>query len=454
MEEVLGFVGGIHGGRWSGVEVGKVSASVATCVLREASVGKKVNKVGKRPRPGVRKVDKGVGKQEVGVDTGQLIDFSKLEDIDGWASDGLGVGEEEKKESKTTAQGTKKQSRRRKDSEKQAETPVFYRDSLKSYMSEIRRVDILKRSEEVDLARKIQACVKLEDCKARLQVSLGRNPTFKEWADDAKLDVKELNGIIISGTSAKQALVSANLRLVHSVVNKSSRSHGLKDASQRQDLMQEGVFGLMRAAEKYDADKGFRFSTYATYWVMSFTSRALQTIDRPVKVPTRVMDSYMKMKKLHREYVKAHRSEPSEKELAKLVGVTAPKLRTIIESVNQKTISTDLHISGEAEGATIGDLLEDDSDIDENLVEDMFRKDFDRALKKYLNPRERAAIRLRYGLDDGGERTLKQISKVLKVSAERTRQIIFGAIVKLRNQNVLSDLREYVPDVKDVDPEI
>lgn len=97
---------------------------------------------------------------------------------------------------------------------------------------------------------------------------MGRNPTFREWALDSKLDVKELNGIIISGTSAKQALVSANLRLVHSVVNKFSRSHGLKDASQRQDLMQEGVFGLMRAAEKYDADKGFRFSTYATYWVM------------------------------------------------------------------------------------------------------------------------------------------------------------------------------------------
>jgi len=166
MEEVLGFVGGIHGGRWSSVEVGKVSASVATCVLREASVGKKVNKVRKRPRPGVRRVDKGAGKHEVGLDKGQLIDFSKLEHIDGWAADGFGVGEEEK-ESKPTAHGTKKQSRRRKDSKKSAERPLFYRDSLKSYMSEIGRVDILERSEEVDLARKIRACVELEECRAK-----------------------------------------------------------------------------------------------------------------------------------------------------------------------------------------------------------------------------------------------------------------------------------------------
>lgn len=182
-------------------------------------------------------------------------------------------------------------------------------------------------------------------------------------------------------------------------------------------------------------------------------SRALQTVDRPVKIPSRIHEVYYRMKKVHREYIRSHGTSPSEDDLAKILGVTKAKLRFCIECVKNSTLSTDLTLGydNDTGGLTLGDILQSEEDLAEQLVDDMFKTDLDRTLKRYLNPKERAALRLRFGLDDGGERTLKQISKVLHVSSERTRQIIFEALIKLRKREVKSELEDYMPDLfKDI----
>mmetsp|Transcript_30226 Transcript_30226/g.115909 ORF Transcript_30226/g.115909 Transcript_30226/m.115909 type:complete len:158 (+) Transcript_30226:963-1436(+) len=157
------------------------------------------------------------------------------------------------------------------------------------------------------------------------------------------------------------------------------------------------------------------------------------------------------MKKAHKDYMEAHGRGPTEYELARLVGMTDGKMQMIVETVNQSFVSTDLPLTGDPEGMTLGDGLPGEVDLDEELVQSMFKMDCDKALRKYLDPRERAAIRLRYGLDDGGERTMRQISKALKLSPERTRQIINGSLSKLRNRAVFRDLQQYMPEVADLE---
>jgi len=479
MAEGRVFAGFVAGGA-GGVELIK-GRKPAACVVKEADV-----KVGKRPRSRSRSRKTGRTKKP----SVEKFDYSRLDSVEGWVSEvsevaeverldleveGLDLEVEEVKRDIKVSRNAFRKSR---------EKPLYFKRSLVHYTSDVRRVDLLTRSEEVDLARRIQKCTKLQTCKEKLRATFGRNPTFKEWAENVEMvvksplpqktklpvdssriffahalgcyfahikDVERLKEIIIAGNSAKQALVSANLRLIQSIVNKSTRPYGMIDDSLKQDLMQEGVFGLMRAADKYDTGKGFRFSTYATYWVRSLTSRALQRIERPVRVPTRIYEHYTRMKNVHTEYLNAHGRRPTEYELARLVGMTDGKMQMIVESVNQSFVSTDLALTGGPEGMTVGDVLQGEVDLDEELVESMFKIDCDKALRKYLDPRERAAIRLRYGLDDGGERTMKQISRALNVSPGRTRQIINGSISKLRNRAVFRDLREYMTGVIGLD---
>eukprot|EP00188_Purpureofilum_apyrenoidigerum_P005897 Plantae.Rhodophyta-Purpureofilum_apyrenoidigerum.ctg8242.p1 GENE.Plantae.Rhodophyta-Purpureofilum_apyrenoidigerum.ctg8242~~Plantae.Rhodophyta-Purpureofilum_apyrenoidigerum.ctg8242.p1 ORF type:complete len:459 (-),score=91.22 Plantae.Rhodophyta-Purpureofilum_apyrenoidigerum.ctg8242:908-2284(-) len=323
-----------------------------------------------------------------------------------------------------------------------------YKDSLRSYLSEIRRYEMLQHSEELELSRRVKKLLKVYDMRKSLLDTMGRPPKFSEWASALEVSNNELEEIVLTGTAAKQSLVTANLRLVNSVVNKMGRRNGKKVSSVKmQDLLQEGVFGLIRAAEKFDGDKGYRFSTYATYWVSSFISRALQIIDRPVKVPARVHETYFKTKKMYKEYLRNHAHPPSEENLAEMVGVTPAKMRFCLQHVQRSVLSTDIGISRDGNTTmSLSDLLDSGEDISETMVDRMFKLDLDSILKKYLNPKERAALRLRYGLDDGGERTLGQIGKVLDISSERTRQIIFDSLVKLRKHEVRKELQDYLLD--------
>jgi len=281
----------------------------------------------------------------------------------------------------------------------------------------------------------------------RLVKKLKRAPKFVEWAKEVDMSVPELQKAIVEGTAAKQKLVTANLRLVNSIVNKLVRRASARiGGPEIQDLMQEGVFGLLRAAEKFDGEKGYKFSTYATYWITSFVSRGMYIIDRPVKVPSQVHELYNRARKVHREFFQKNGVPPSEDQLAELAGVTVAKLRFCLECMKQATVSTDVNISDDKDSPiTLGDLLESEEDLAEHLVDSMFKADLDKTLRKHLNPKERTALRLRFGLDDGAERTLKQIANVLGISSERTRQVIFNALVKLRKPEVRSEMADYLP---------
>lgn len=184
--------------------------------------------------------------------------------------------------------------------------------------------------------------------------------------------------------------------------------------------------------------------------IQSFLTRGLQTVDRPVKIPARIHELYYKMRKVHREYLRHYGESPTEEVLAEATGTTTAKLRFCIECMTKATLSTDISISSTRNQnghCSLVDVLESETDLAEQFVDDMFKSDLDKILRRYLNPKERAALRLRYGLDDGGERTLTQIAKVLDVSPERTRQIILNAMEKLRKREVQLELEDYMPDL-------
>lgn len=174
----------------------------------------------------------------------------------------------------------------------------------------------------------------------------------------------------------------------------------------------------------------------------------MHKLDRMVRLPSDIHLIGTRVNKVRREYVEMHGGEPTEAELAELAGVSLVRLRFVISSLQSRTVSMDLNVSGNvSEPVPLGELLPSDEDLEEELVDNMLRRDLDNTMRKFLQPRERAALRLRYGLDDGAERTLREIGEALNVSSERTRQILFDAMVKLRENNVRGGLSEYLPQL-------
>ncbi len=274
-------------------------------------------------------------------------------------------------------------------------------DPVRLYLREIGRIKLLSANEEIELAR---AIIK------------GGTP----------------------GAIAKRKLVQANLRLVVSIAKKYV-GRGMLFL----DLIQEGNLGLIRAAEKFDHERGFKFSTYATWWIRQAITRAIADQARTIRIPVHMVETINKLKKVTRRLAQEFSRKPTEEELAMEMNVSISKLREIIK-IAQEPLSLETPI-GKEEDSRLGDFIEDkeaDAPI-KTVASDLLREDLAEVLCT-LSPRERDVLRLRFGMDDGRQRTLEEVGQLFGVTRERIRQIEAKALRKLRHPNRSKRLREYV----------
>ena len=290
------------------------------------------------------------------------------------------------------------------DAEPEVEAPtasLSLDDPVRMYLREIGRIRLLTADEEIELARKIA----------------------KGGAE---------------GDRAKQKLVQANLRLVVSIAKKYV-GRGMLFL----DLIQEGNLGLIRAAEKFDHERGYKFSTYATWWIRQAITRAIADQARTIRIPVHMVETINKLKKITRKLAQEKSRKPNEEELAHAMGISVAKLRDIIK-VAQEPLSLETPI-GKEEDSRLGDFIEDrEAEAPATTVaHELLREDLTEVLSG-LSPRERDVLRLRFGLDDGRQRTLEEVGQLFGVTRERIRQIEAKALRKLRHPNRSRRLKEYI----------
>lgn len=273
-------------------------------------------------------------------------------------------------------------------------------DSIKIYLKEIGRINLLKAEEEIEIARRI-----------------------REENDE----------------EARKTLIRTNLRLVVSIA-KRYNGRGLSFL----DLIQEGNIGLMKAVEKYDYRKGYKFSTYATWWIRQAITRAIADQSRSIRLPVHVVETLNKLKKISKMFIQDNKRKPSEDELSHLSEIPLHKVRELIK-ISQLPISLETPI-GDDESNSLSDIVEGDSDKnpEERVLSDLLREDLEKVLSTYLTEREQMVLRLRFGLHDGTPRTLEEVGYVYNVTRERIRQIEAKALEKLRHQTRDSHMQSYL----------
>ncbi|MEB3225147.1 MAG: RNA polymerase sigma factor RpoD [Synechococcus sp.] len=313
----------------------------------------------------------------------------------------------------------------------------YTEDSIRIYLQEIGRIRLLRAEEEIELARKIADLLELERMREKLTEHESRVPTDKEWAEAAGMPLKDFRRRLFHGRRAKDKMVQSNLRLVVSIAKK-YMNRGLSF----QDLIQEGSLGLIRAAEKFDHEKGYKFSTYATWWIRQAITRAIADQSRTIRLPVHLYETISRIKKTTKILSQELGRKPTEEEIAERMEMTIEKLRFIAKSA-QLPISLETPI-GKEEDSRLGDFIEADGETPEDQVsKSLLREDLENVLDT-LSARERDVLRLRYGLDDGRMKTLEEIGQIFNVTRERIRQIEAKALRKLRHPNRNSILKEYI----------
>ena len=313
----------------------------------------------------------------------------------------------------------------------------YTEDSIRLYLQEIGRIRLLRADEEIELARKIADLLELERKRTELEATIGSEPTLEEWAEEVEMPLSKFRRRLLLGRRAKEKMVQSNLRLVVSIAKK-YMNRGLSF----QDLIQEGSLGLIRAAEKFDHEKGYKFSTYATWWIRQAITRAIADQSRTIRLPVHLYETISRIKKTTKILSQELGRKPTEEEIAERMEMTIEKLRFIAKSA-QLPISLETPI-GKEEDSRLGDFIEADGETPEDEVsKSLLREDLEDVLDT-LSPRERDVLRLRYGLEDGRMKTLEEIGQIFNVTRERIRQIEAKALRKLRHPNRNSILKEYM----------
>ncbi|ASC70535.1 RNA polymerase sigma factor SigC [Halomicronema hongdechloris C2206] len=353
-------------------------------------------------------------------------------------------------------------------------------DLVRLYLQEIGRVRLLQRDEEVSEAQLVQrymqlielrdqaaktqggdlqAYTHLMSLRDRLTSHLGYRPSLGRWAKAAETDptelkrllaegkrrwaaladlpVAELESALTEGLRAKEHMIKANLRLVVSVAKK-YQNRGLELL----DLIQEGTLGLERAVEKFDPTKGYRFSTYAYWWIRQGITRAIATQSRTIRLPVHITEKLNKIKKAQRKLSQEKGRTPTVDDIARELDMTAPQVREVLLRV-PRAVSLETKV-GKERDTELGDLLEtDETTPEETLMQEALRRDLQHLMAD-LTSREQDVIRMRFGLGDGIPYSLAEIGRALELSRERVRQIESKALQKLRQPKRRNRVRDYL----------
>jgi RNA polymerase sigma factor (sigma-70 family) len=299
-------------------------------------------------------------------------------------------------------------------------------DLVRVYLNEIGKVALLTAADEVELAKRIEA-------------GLYASHLVTSRNDFTPARKRDLRAIVIDGERAKDHLLRANLRLVVSLAKRYT-GHGMPFL----DLIQEGNLGLIRAVEKFDYTKGFKFSTYATWWIRQAISRAMADQSRTIRLPVHLVEQVNKLQRIRREMNQELGREANHAELAHELDITEERVRELID-LSRDLVSLDQTV-GADDDASLGDFIADErtSSAAESVVESGLMRAQLQGVLDSLDAREAAVVRMRYGLDGGQPKTLDEIGRAFKLSRERIRQIERETMAKLRHPSRSQILRDYL----------
>ena len=304
-------------------------------------------------------------------------------------------------------------------------------DPVRMYLKEIGKVPLLSAAEEIDLAMKIEAGV---------AAAAELDKAEEEGRELERREKRRLGRVEQVGIDAKQQLIEANLRLVVSIA-KRYVGRGMLFL----DLIQEGNLGLIRAVEKFDYTKGFKFSTYATWWIRQAITRAIADQARTIRIPVHMVETINKLVRIQRQLLQELGREPTPEEIGKEMGLPAERVREI-QKISQEPVSLETPI-GVEEDSQLGDFIEDDAAVvpPDAASFSMLQEQLSKVLDG-LAERERKVISLRFGLEDGHPRTLEEVGREFGVTRERIRQIESKTLAKLRHPSRSSKLKDYLED--------
>ena len=303
-------------------------------------------------------------------------------------------------------------------------------DPVRMYLKEIGKVLLLSADEEINIAMRME-----KGDEAKRMLESGINADGKPLTDEEK---KQCQAAIDDGTQAKRLLAEANLRLVVSIA-KRYVGRGMLFL----DLIQEGNLGLIKAVEKFDYRKGYKFSTYATWWIRQAITRAIADQARTIRIPVHMVETINKLIRVSRQLLQEYGREPTPEEIAKAMGISEAKVREIIK-IAQEPVSLETPI-GEEEDSHLGDFIpDDDAPAPAEAASHALMREQLWDVLNTLTPREEKVLRLRFGLDDGNQRTLEEVGREFKVTRERIRQIEAKALRKLRHPSRSKKLKDYL----------
>ncbi|MDJ0744275.1 MAG: RNA polymerase sigma factor, RpoD/SigA family [Xenococcaceae cyanobacterium MO_167.B27] len=319
--------------------------------------------------------------------------------------------------------------------EQPKQTTNYSADMVRAYLHEIGRVPLLTHEQEIVYGKQVQTMMTLLEKKTALEKKLERKLSLKEWADEVQLSEVELNRVIKKGQWAKKKMIEANLRLVVAIAKKYQKRN-----MEFLDLIQEGSLGLERGVEKFDPTKGYKFSTYAYWWIRQAITRAIAQQARTIRLPIHITEKLNKIKKTQRELSQKLGRNATPAEIAVELDLETAQIREYL-SVARQPISLDVRV-GDNQDTELSELLEDDGiSPDKYATQELLRQDLF-SLMADLTPQQREVISLRFGLEDGKELSLAKIGQRMNLSRERVRQLEHQALTQLRRRRAY--IREYV----------